>query len=210
MPGYLGLGYVLDPADLGYVALAAYPADHLPDIAHRPALQGEVGDADDGLVAELERGQVAFPAPGLGSQLAAADDGRHPRMPGRLVQERVDGTGPRFWVADRVAARQHHAGQDAVADAGLAGRRPDDAFVIPQREVAERVLVTVPLQQLPDALCIRGAELAGGLGRPQEHEQGEEQRKQAEPAHHEAEVVVPLLGDEARRPEKPARFAMTE
>ena len=120
-------------------------------------------------------------------------------MPGRFVQERVNGTGPGLRVTDRITARQHDAGQDAVADASLARRRPDDALVIPQSEVAQRILVTVPLQQLPDPLGVRGAETAACLGRTQEHQQREEQGKHPEPAHHEAEVIVPRLGDEPRR-----------
>ena len=59
------VGHVADPADLGGVAGALDPLDHLAHVAHRPALEGEVVDVDDRLVAELERGEPGLAAPDL-------------------------------------------------------------------------------------------------------------------------------------------------
>ena len=105
--------------------------------------QAELRDVHDRLVAELESGQVAFPAPHLGTKLTAPHDSGAPGVPCRHGEELGDGAGPRLRVADRVAGREHHAGHDAVADARLAGRRPDHVLVVAEREITERVPVAV-------------------------------------------------------------------
>src|SRR6202042_1644992 len=161
----LGVGHVAGPADLRHVSLAADPGDHLADVAHGPARHREVGQVDNRLVAEFQGAQVALPAPHLGAVLTAADHGRHPGVPVGLVQEGLDRAGPRLRVADRVPPGQYDARHDPVADAGLAGRRPDYALVVAQREVAERVQLAVPAQQFPDPFAVGGGQPAGGLGR---------------------------------------------
>src|SRR5262245_45689737 len=80
-PGDLLRRNVTDPPDLGRVAGPVDPCHHLPDVAHGPALQREVSDLDDRLVAELKRGQFTMPAPDLGAPLAAPDDGGNPCVP---------------------------------------------------------------------------------------------------------------------------------
>ena len=60
-------GHVREPPDLRDVALPAYPGGHLADVAHLPALEGEVRYLDHCLVAKLEGGQPALPAPDLGA-----------------------------------------------------------------------------------------------------------------------------------------------
>src|SRR4029077_16790414 len=110
------------PPDLGDVPGLGDPVYHLPDVAHRTPRQAEIRDVHDRLVAELESGQVAFPAPHLGTEFAAPHDSGAPGVPCRHGEELGDGARPRLRVADRVAGREPHSGPDAVAAARLAGR----------------------------------------------------------------------------------------
>ena len=173
---------VPDPPDLGDVAGLGHPVHHLPDVAHRTPRQAELRDVHDRLVAELQSGQVAFPAPHLGTEFAAPHDSGAPGVPCRHGEELGDSAGPRLRVADRVAGREHYAGHDAVADARLAGRRPDHALVIAQREVTERVPVALPGEQLADPRRVGRPEAGPRLRGPQEQVHGDHEREQAERA----------------------------
>src|SRR5215469_2448371 len=205
-PGNLIGRNVLDAADLGYIALTADPGHHLTNVAHGPALQRKVRHADYSLVAKLQRSQAALPAPDFSPELTTADDGRYPGMPGRLVKECVHCSGPGFRITDRITARQHHPGQDAVPDTGLTGRRPDDALVITEREVPERVLVTMPVEQLPDALRVGRTQATWRLGRPEEQKQCGKQREQPKTPGHETKMVLPELGVELHGAREPGHI----
>ncbi len=199
-PADLRLRYIPDPAHLSAVAVPLHSAAHLPHVPHRPALQREVRDVDDCLVAKLKGGQPAFAAPDLRAEFTAADHCRDPGVPRGLVEEGVDRAWPGLCVPDGVAAGQHHAGQDPVADAGLAGRRPDDPLVVAEREVTERVPVSVLGQQIPDLGSIPRGMAVDRLGRPQEQVTGEDQREQPQAAGQEAEEIAAGLRREDDRP----------
>ena len=110
-------------------------------------------------------------------------------MPCRLIQERMDRARPRFGIPDGIPGGEHDAGQHPVADARFAGRRPDDALVVAEGEVAQRVLLPVPVQQVPDPGRVLAAQPACWLGRPEEHVRGRDQREKAERAGQEAEKI---------------------
>ncbi len=163
---------VADPAYLAGVAGSLDPVDHLPDVAHRAALEGELGHLDDRLVAELQRGHVGLARPDLAAEFAAAQHRRHPGVPFGLVHELVDRAGPGLGVAERIAAGQHHPGHHPVGDRSLAARRPDHALVAAQGEVAERVALPVRGQQASHPCFVRqrreprAARPGGRAGRP--------------------------------------------
>ena len=192
-PDKLLLGDVADPADLRGVAVLRNPVDHLPDVAHLTAGEAELRDVDDRLVAELQRGQVAYPAPHLGAEFTAPHDGGAPRVPCRLCHELGDGARPCFRVAERVASCEHHAGHYAVADARLAGRRPDHALVVAQGEVAEGVPVAVLVEQSADLGGVGRREVGAGPRRAEKHVDGGDQRERAEHAGQDVVQVTALI-----------------
>ena len=76
--------------------------DRLPDPPHRAAVEGELVDVQDRLVAELE-GVQAGPVERLGAALAGGQHRRHPAERAGLGQPGVDRAGPGLGVAERVA-----------------------------------------------------------------------------------------------------------
>ena len=137
------LAEVADAPHPGLVAGPLDAVDHLAHVAHGPAVEGEVGDVHDRLVAELQRVQAGLAGPHLAAGLAAPHDGGHPGVRPGLLHEALDRARPGLDVADRVAAGQHHAGDDAVGDRGLAAGGEDHGLVAAQREVAQRVAAAV-------------------------------------------------------------------
>ena len=109
----------------------------------------------------------------------------------RLVEERSDGTGPRLGVTDRVAAGQHDTGDHPVGHAALARRRPDDALVAPQGEVAQRVPAAPPLEQCAHLVFVGVGHLGHRLRRPQQQIDDGDGRQSAERDIDVAEQVTP-------------------
>ena len=108
---------VADAIHLRGVAGSLDPVDHLPHVAHRAALEAEVGDVDDCLVAELERGHFCFARPDVAAEFAAGQHCRYPCMSFGFDHELFDRAGPRFGIAKRITSREHHTGQHPVGDA---------------------------------------------------------------------------------------------
>ncbi len=102
------------------------------------AVEGEVVALDDGFVAEVEAAQ---PACGVTRHVGVAG-GKERDPPGallavvdELVEHRVDGAGR----TDRITRRQREAAEVGVGDERLTVGAEEEALVIAQREVGERV-----------------------------------------------------------------------
>src|SRR5690349_3346264 len=78
---------IAHPSNLRAVAGPLGAGDHLPDVAHSPALEAELLNRHDRLVAELQRPKTCVPDPALATELAAADDGRNPGMPAGFLEK---------------------------------------------------------------------------------------------------------------------------
>ncbi|MGY4276888.1 hypothetical protein ACVILE_003068 [Streptomyces sp. M18.1] len=146
-PVQFRVGEVSHAPYAGLVTGALDALDHLAHVAHRAAGQGEIRYVHHRLVAEFEGVEPGLAGPDLAAGLGAAHDGRGPGVGAGLVHEAFDGARPRLHVTDRVAAGQHHAGDDAVGDGGLAAGGEDDGLVAAEREVAEGVPAAVPGEQ---------------------------------------------------------------
>ena len=195
--------HVADPAHVSGIAVAGHPGHHLADVSHGPAREAEVRYADDALVAQFKGGEVAFAAPDLRAQFTAAHHRRGPGVPGGLVEEGLDRPRPGLGIADRITAGQHDPGHDPVADTRLAGRGPDDALVVAEREIAERVPVPVLTQQLPDLVGIPGGQPGLRLRGPQEQIGRDDQGEQPQGTGQQVVAVAPGIGDEADWPGDP-------
>ena len=174
-----------------YPGVVARPPDathHLADVAHRAALEGEVRDLEDRLVAELHRREVGEPGPRESRPLAAAEHGRRPRVVGGRGEEGRHRPGPGLGVADRVPAGEHDATDDPIGDGGLARVGPDEALVAAQVEVAQRV--RRPGQQLTHPALVDLGELGQRLGCAQQEIEADQPGHQAEAEQQGREDVV--------------------
>jgi hypothetical protein len=106
-------------ADAAGGAGAADPVDGLAGDAHVAAVEVEVEDVQDRLVAELERAEPGAHE-GPRALFGGAHHGRYPGVPAGHVLPDGDRVRPGLPVAHRVAAGQAHPGLDAVGDGGLA------------------------------------------------------------------------------------------
>ena len=148
--------------------------------AHRPALEREVGDLDDGLVAELDGRQVQLALEHRRALFAAAHHRRRPRVLADQVAVGGHRARPRLGVADRVAADQGNARDHPVGDRRLPRGRPDDGLVASQREVAQRVTAALPLQQAPESLLVLVAQVGDRCRGPQRDERHDDDGDQEE------------------------------
>lgn len=105
-----------------------------------------------------------------------------------LVHEALDRARPGLDVADRVAAGEHHAGDDAIGHGRLAAGGEDDGLVAAQREVTEGVTAAVLDQQGPQAALVLFREVGGRvLGAEGEVDRGD--RREEAQAPREAPTV---------------------
>lgn len=109
----------------------------LPGDPHRPTLQGEGRQVQDGLVAQVH-GQKPRLLVHAGRGLAAAHHRRDPALPGGLGQEGGGHRWPLLGRADGVTGGQRDRAHRAVGDDRVAGAHA--AAVVPQREVGQRVV----------------------------------------------------------------------
>ena len=107
------------PPDPYGVAGALHPAYGLAHLPHVTALEVELAQVEDGLVAEFEGVQPAA-AERRGGALAGAQHAGDPRVRPALGEPRADRGVPRLGVAERVAAGEADRPLDAVGDAGAA------------------------------------------------------------------------------------------
>lgn len=173
-------------ADHGGRAGALDAVDGLAGDAHVAAVEVEVGDVQDGLVAQLEGAQPGA-GEGGGAVLGGAHHGGLPAVAAGHGQPGVDGGGPGGRVAHRVPAGEADAGLDAVGDAGPAVGGEDDRLVTPGGEVAERVGPPVRAEEGPDPGFLvpvqGGGEPLGaeeGRGRVEQGERAEEAEEEVQ------------------------------
>ncbi len=163
------------PPDAHRVAGPLDPVVRLADHPHRPAVQRELVQLDDRLVAQLQRVQ-AVPGvdhPGL---LGGAHHSRRPGVLARLGQPGVDRPRPRLRVADRVARGQRDPADHPVGDRRLATGGEDHRLVAAQCEVAQRIPPALLVEQGPQPrLVLRGEQFLapGAAERHIEHEHEE-------------------------------------
>ncbi len=149
--------------DLAGVAVPLEPGHGLAHRLHARPAEGELGEVDDGLVADVE-GHQAGVRVGLGPFLA----GTHHRegQPGRpgVGPPPLDRLGPPERVAHGVAAREADRAEDSVRHPGAGLGRvvgvPHHGLVAPGGEVAERVPLPVVPQHPAHPGLVRDAERA--------------------------------------------------
>ena len=180
-PVLLLLGQVPHPAHPALVPRPLDPLHHLPDVAHRAALEGEspvltiASSPSSSASRPVSRVQTSPPV-SLHRRRRAARRGRGP------APCTLDRAGPRLDVADRVAAGEHHTGDHPVADGRLAAGREDRALVAAQREVPEGVAGAVLDEQRAQPLLVLLAQLGDRAAGPQRQVDGGDRDQQAEAA----------------------------
>src|SRR5205085_958364 len=114
------------------------PRDRLPHLADRPSVERELRGPDDRLVAEVHgvEAETAIER----NELRTRTERRDPPPcracdPPELVEQILDLVG----LADRVAADERAAVDDAVREERPSGRREQEPLVAAQREVRETV-----------------------------------------------------------------------
>jgi hypothetical protein len=200
----LGLAEVTDTPHPRLVTRPFDALDHLADVAHRTAGQGEILDVHHRLVAQFEGVEAGLTGPHLAAGLGAADHGGCPGVGLGLVHEALDGARPGLDVADGVAAGEHHAGDDAVGDGGLAAGGEDDGLVAAQREVAEGVASAVLGEQRPQPGLVVLGEAGGRVLGPEGEVDGGDRGQPAERAEGEGDGPggVALVVDRALEAEQ--------
>ena len=153
---------------------------------------------ENGLITELQRVEAGLPINLGGSRTRAHHPGRPPVIPAQ-VQPCRDGLRPILRIAHRVATGQTHTDLDAVGHGGAAIGREHHRFVSPGREVPERIVLAVGLQQAADrGLVLSGESVGSALGRKQHHCR-RHQRQRAEQAEQGIEEDIRSTDEEIRR-----------
>ncbi len=180
------------PDHLGVVPGPLDPGDRLPDRPHRPALEREVGDVDDRLVAHRERSQAGIDVR-VGGLLARRQHGGGPAVRARLGEPALDRAGPGGRIAEWVATGQADPVDHPVGDRGLVAGGEDDRLVPPGGEVPERVPLAVQQEQPPDLELLGLGQVADPADRAEEDRERDHQRGGRDRADRQADPAVALV-----------------
>ena len=157
------------------------PGDRLADRFHLRSGQPEPVGVEDRLVTQLQRAQAGG-GEGLCGGRAGAHHARRP--PVRLAQRKPGGDRlrPGAWIADRVTAGQAHTHLDPVGDRRVSVGREHDRLVAAGREVAQRVVLAVAVQQRADGqLVLPGERVVRALGLEQHHGRRHQRQRAEQP-----------------------------
>ena len=167
-------------------------------LAHRLHVrtgQAELIRIQNRFIAELQSVQAGL-AEGLGSgRTRSHDPGRPPVVPAQFQPGR-DGLRPVPRITHRVAAGQADPDLDAVGDGGEPVRREDHRLVPAGREVPQRVILAVDLQQTPDRGFVLTGECVLGTLRLEEHHCSGHQCQRAEETEQRVEDAVRLSDEQ--------------
>ena len=153
---------------------------------------------ENGLIAELQRIESGIPIDLGGSRTRAHHPGRPPVVAAQF-EPRADGLRPVPRITHRVATGQTHTDFDAVGHRGTAIRCEHHRLVAPGREVPQRIVLAVGLQQAADrGFVLSGQCIGGALGRKKHHRR-RHQRQRAEEAEEGIEEDVRPTDKEIRR-----------
>ena len=161
--GHLLLRDVPVPPDAHVKAASAGPGDGLAYPAHVRPGQFEVSGPQDRFVAQFD-GVEAGVAICLRPLRTGPHHTRRPAVCLAQRQPRVDRLRPHPRIADGVAAGQADADLDPVGDGGPATVGEHHGFVAAGREVTQRVVLAVDLEQPADGgLVLAGERVVGPL-----------------------------------------------